>query len=72
MLTLNELRTSAVQRFCSQTGKNNRYKTNENCIAFVDGVVIYILPKNDVYENFIEEKGYVYDSSLYIPPVEFE
>ncbi len=72
MLTLNKLRESAVQMFCSQTGKNNHYKTNETCIAFVDGVKMYILPKSSVYEDFIEEKGYVYDKSLYIPTVEFQ
>lgn len=71
MMTLETLRESAVQMISSQMGKDKRYNTNENRIAFVDGVVMYILPKNDIYEKFIEEKGYVYDSSIYIPPVEF-
>lgn len=71
MMTLETLRESAVQMISSQMGKDKRYNTNETSIGFIEGVTLFILPKNDIYEKFIEEKGYVYDPDIYIPPIDF-
>ncbi len=71
MMTLENLRESAVQMFTSQMGKDKHYNSNNSNFAFVDGVTMYILPKMDIYEDFIENKGYIYDSGLYIPQIEF-
>ena len=70
MMTLNELRNVAIDMQIPQTGKSNRYYFNEEHIAFVEGVTLYILPNIDIYKESIEEKGFVYDTNICIPFIE--
>lgn len=70
MLTLEKMRDAAIEMRISQTGKNNHYNFNEEHIAFVEGVTMFILPNIDVYKESVEQKGFVYDADLYIPFVE--
>lgn len=70
MMTLEKLRNAAIEMRISQMGKSNRYNFNEEHIAFVDGVTMFILPNIDIYKEAVEQNGFVYDADLYIPFIE--